>query len=60
MHIFHKWNKWGSIIERKYERSIITSSGKIRVGIVLKRIQTRICATCGKIEERVMTIENMD
>lgn len=60
MHIFHKYNKWGAIIEKKYERSIITPSGKIPIGIIIKRIQSRTCDSCGEIQERVMNIDNME
>jgi hypothetical protein len=55
VHIFHKWEKWKEPVEKKFQRYVMTGNRQFKDGIVVKRIQQRICSICGKIQETIIS-----
>jgi hypothetical protein len=55
MHIFHNWSRWSDVQEEAWERVKFLKNGSEIKSSYIKKIQTRTCAVCNKVEKRTLT-----
>jgi len=51
MHLFHKWTKWGEIVEEEWTKTYNANIASLKTERdFIRQVQYRHCEICGKID----------